>query len=94
VARSDGGEGPAIEGDDDRSLEPFRESDRRGVCPAEREVRVLLDELGHSDEVLRARALDVERAESAEETRLSDRAESAGDEVRRLRDDEGRDDQP
>ena len=57
-------------GDHDIRLEPLGEGDDRGVGAAEREVGVLLDELGDARPVLGRGCLDVERRESSQEVRL------------------------
>jgi hypothetical protein len=52
VLRTDGGEMPAVGGEDGRDRSAFGDGDDAGVGAAEREVVVLLDELGHALEVV------------------------------------------
>jgi hypothetical protein len=88
----DGREMATVECDDRARSEGLGECDHRGVCSPEREVGVLLRELGHSREVLAAWGLDVELCDTAQECALREGAEAPADEVRRLCNHQGRGD--
>ncbi len=51
VRRAHHGEVAAVEGGNGRDVEPFRNSDDRGVGSAQAEVGVALTELGHASNV-------------------------------------------
>ena len=89
MARPHSAEVTPVERHDDRSVEPLRQCDHRRVGSAEREVRVLLDQLGDACEVLAVRSFDGKLGQAASERPLPRKRRDAADEVRRLRHHEG-----
>lgn len=86
MRRSDHREVTAVECGHGLEPESFRNGDHRGVGRTERQVGVLLDEVGHAEQVGRQGRLDPvpSISERPEHHRLGPRAERTFDEVRRL----------
>lgn len=93
MARADGAEVAAIERDHQVGPEAFRERDDGSISAAQREVGVLLDEIGDAGPVLRTGGLDVEIPKAPQERGLNKRSKSTSEQVRHLGDNEGRHDQ-
>jgi hypothetical protein len=84
VAWRDRREVAPVERNDDWSLEPLGERDDRCIGAPEREICILVDQLGHACEVLAARPFDVQIADAEQELTLCCSAHPTPDEVRRL----------
>lgn len=93
MTRCDRTEVAPVEGHDDRSAQSLGECDDRRIGATEGKVGVLLDELGHSHEVVSARPFDVELGDAPQELALRAGAQAPADEVGRLSDYERGDDQ-
>jgi hypothetical protein len=84
VARADGAEVAAIEGDDQIGVESLGERDDRGVRATEREVAVLLDQTRDSGPVVGGRSTYIERFQTPKKPRFSDSTHAMLKEVRHL----------
>ena len=93
VARADGAEVAGVQGNHQVCAEALGERDDGRIGPAEREVRVLLDEVGDARPIGWSRRLDVKLAKAPEERGLGSRSETTSEKERHLRDNEGRYDQ-
>ena len=82
-----------VEGEDERGVEALGEGDDGGVDAAEREVGVLLDQLGYAGEILGRWRLDGKASEAPKEACLGPRAVPGAEQLRDLGDGESRDDQ-
>lgn len=88
-----GTEVATIERHDGRRADSLGERDHRRIGTPQREVRVLVDEIGDPLEVLWSRPVDVECGEAPEESNLGARPESSTYEIGRLGDDQRRHDE-
>jgi hypothetical protein len=95
VARPDNAEMPSVDGCDVGDVQAFGGDDHGRVDRSQGEVVVLGDEFDHAEWVGRVERLEDKgaAAEVAEEARLCFPAESRGEQVGDLRDDEGGDDE-
>lgn len=95
MRRPDDAEVPTIKRGHRGHSSSFGSDDDRGVDRPERQISVASHELGNADPILRRDRFgdQVARSQITEEAHLGDRAEPGADEVRRLGDDERRDQQ-
>jgi hypothetical protein len=80
-----------VQGDNDLGVEPLGQSDNGRISATERKIRIVLDQLGNTSPLIRARRLDLELAHTSEEAGLRGWASLRFDKIDRLRNDHGGD---
>ena len=91
VARAHRPEVALVEGDHQVGSESLGQGNDRRIGPADREIGVLLDEVGDPRPVSGGWRVHVEVTKAAQERSLGTRPKTTAEQVRRLRDNEGRD---
>lgn len=92
MPRLDGGEMAHVQGNHHVGAQPFCECSHRGIGASEREITVLLHEVGDARPILEGRSFDIETGEAAEKRGLGARSQAATHQIGDLGDDERRDD--
>ena len=92
--RLDRAEVAAVQGDDHIRIESFSKCNDRGIRSTQREVGVLLNQLGDALPIIGMRNFDVELTQAAQESSFSSRASPLLNEIRRLSNHHRRDNEP